>query len=390
MEGIVLVCCLVPFMAMHCSWSRRVGGGQFARLPDEATALVLQQLSNTDRLAAAATCEFMRGVALQQEVSSKISWKHAQEVRVTAAQLAQLANRSSNSSSWCRRSRTKAPAHPLLKLVPVHLTLDNTHLPAPTIRSVSRFSRIDTEQGSSAAALAPVLLHAAGVAHVQQLVLRHADSGLSAESLARLPRVTSLTLRHARFDGAAPLRQCVTTLLQNELPLQKLCLLNCNGVDLDIADAIVQGNAPRLRHLSMHHGLLDLQQRFAGFCASPSLALLEELELSGVIIIDAGSAARLQRGLRRLHSLHTLRLLFPYPFAATLAMLSAAVLPALTELHVHQHVFIAGDSAAVQTLHGALPLLHIHLTAADVDAELALCGNVADVVHVAAREGDWS
>ena len=102
--------------------------------------MVLQPLSNADRLAAAATCTRMLADALQP-----LSWKHAQLVRVAATQLT--------------RHATLPAVHSPLQLAPIDLLLDIARLSPQLLDGVRYLYNLTAYSHPAGRQLVPLLQH---------------------------------------------------------------------------------------------------------------------------------------------------------------------------------------------------------------------------------------
>jgi len=330
---------------------------RLSRLSSAESALVLQALDTTSKLAAAATCKRMLRDAMQP-----LAWKQ-QTFTVTSELLA----RHVDPSPWS-----------LLQVVPVRLRVTSNNCPPTLLDGVRRLFSLEVSS-AAAFALPPLLQHPVG-RRAQQVVFEVTPVSSNDRSGPVSP-FSRVRLRNFSRPFHAAVEASLTTLLDPRTSCcTELWYRSAHREHNLAATRAIHHIAHSLRRLHISADVFlaqagaqeaeeeDERLRFDAFCATPSMMQLQLLTLMSVSLpADAASeeAAEFRAGLSALRSLHTLRLLNTPRPAPLLALLPAAAPPALTLLYwqgVELSELTPALLACLRTLLRALPQLRLDLS----------------------------
>ncbi len=342
----------------------------FTLLSSVEVQLVLQQLDNRSRLAAAVTSRRMMSEAMQP-----FSWKYGQLVTVTTKQLQQQQHRA-------------LPACSLLQLAPIQINMGYNSL---SMRQVLRMLgnvrrlfciKVTSSSNSRHVSLAPLLQHPAAQ-RLQQLQLNFTPSVEIDDFIGALPHLTSCSVGRWDETNATSVPRLTAQLALHESFTELGLRGSWSNSEAAVEFAQVfqaQPSSIRRLHLEVCGGL---RPRFDTLFSSPGLAQLQLLSLFFLSAAHTPSDA-IRRGFVALRQLHTLQLLFPTSVDELLALVSAA--PALSQLRlwclsdVHALPSSLPSAQALSVLQTALPQLRTSITS----VESAYHGQSADTQRLTA------
>jgi hypothetical protein len=326
----------------------------FHLLASVEVSLILQFLDNASKLAAAVTCKRVMADALQP-----FSWKYANMVCITDAQLLKQQNR-------------VHPSYSLLQLAPVHLLLKSPCID-PELLSLSCIRRlykleIDEYHTSDISAL---LAQPSVIQKLRQLKLSHTGE-LNFVCISKASELTSLSVScgscsHPRDLFLSHLKDALAQMLKRP-QLTELVMRGLYYADITVLQPLLQSSSHLRRlHLYGDMGLLNVHHSAKATLFSSlgrSLSHLEVLSLGGFSVRHLSTDIVLQF-FASLHAVHTLQLCYCPAVSMLLPLVATAAMPRLVHLLIFSWArplddhFSIPSSEALATLQETMPHLCI-------------------------------